>query len=98
MINAPQVRDNLRLAAAKALGEQSVKDRPVSMGAEDFSFYQQHKPGAMFNIGIAQDMNNIIPLHNGKLIIDENALDIAPKVFVQYILNACEREDISYGL
>ena len=68
------------------------------MTAEDFAFYQQHKPGAMFNIGITPDMDNIIPLHNGKLIIDENALDIAPMIFVQYILNACEREDISYGL
>ena len=98
VINDPQVRDRLRMAAAQAIGAENVKDRTFSMGAEDFAFYQQHKPGAMFNIGIAPDMDHIVPLHNGKLIIDENALDIAPKVFVQYILNTCEREDISYGL
>ena len=57
------------------------------MGAEDFSFYIQHKPGAMFNIGVAPDPNNIIPLHSGKLVIDEDALDIAPKIFVQFIFD-----------
>ena len=98
VINHPQVRDQLRIAAKQAIGSENVIDRTFSMGAEDFAFYQQHKPGSMFNIGITPDMDNIVPLHNGKLVIDENALDIAPKVFVQYILNACEREDISYGL
>lgn len=87
VINDPGVRDSLRAASAQVVGSCQVVERPGSMGAEDFSFYIQHKPGAMFNIGVAPDPNNIIPLHSGKLVIDEDALDIAPKIFVQFIFD-----------
>ena len=87
VINEPHVRDALRSASAQVAGADQVKERPGSMGAEDFAFYLQHKPGAMFNLGVAPDMDNIIALHNGKLVIDEDALDLGAKIFVRYILN-----------
>lgn len=87
VINDPGVRDGLRTASAQVVGDCQIYERPGSMGAEDFSFYLQHKPGAMFNIGVAPDMENIIPLHSGKLVIDEDALDIGPSIFIQFILN-----------
>ena len=87
VINDPQVRDRLRAASAQVVGPEHVKERPGSMGAEDFAFYLQHKPGAMFSLGVAPDMDNPIPLHSGKLVIDENALDLGAKIFVQFILN-----------
>lgn len=87
VINHPDVRDSLRKAAQQVVGNSQVKERPGSMGAEDFAFYLQHKPGAMFHLGVAPDMENTIPLHSGKLIIDEDALDTGAKVFVQFVLN-----------
>lgn len=98
VINDPTVRDHLRKAAEQVVSPAQVKERLGSMGAEDFSFYLQHKPGAMFHLGVAPDMQNTVSLHNGKLIIDEDALDIGSQVFVQFVLNECEREDISNGL
>ena len=61
------------------------------MGGEDFAFYLQHKPGAMFSLGVAPEGRPIVPLHNGKMIVDENALDIAAKVFVQFVLDQMEK-------
>ena len=87
MINHPDVRDSLRKAAQQVVGNAQVKERPGSMGAEDFAFYLQHKPGAMFHLGGAPDMENTVPLHSGKLVIDEDALDTGAKVFVQFVLN-----------
>ena len=33
----------------------------------------------------------VIPLHNGKLVIDESGLDVAPDVFIQFILDQMEK-------
>lgn len=87
VINHPDVRDSLRKVAQQVVGNTQVKERPGSMGAEDFAFYLQHKPGAMFHLGVAPDIESTIPLHSGKLVIDEDALDIGVKVFVQFVLN-----------
>lgn len=87
VINDPAIRDALRCAAAKFVDESAVLNRSASMGAEDFAYYLQHKPGAMFHIGVAPDMENIVPLHNDKMIVDEDALDIAPRIFVQFVLD-----------
>lgn len=87
VINSPAVRDALRSAAEKIIKNAPIQERAASMGAEDFAYYLQHKPGAMFHIGVAPDMENIVPLHNDKMVVDEEALDIAPRIFVQFILD-----------
>ena len=61
------------------------------MGGEDFAYFLEHKPGAMFGIGIKPKNAPVIPLHNGKLIIDEEALSVAPKIYIQYILDQMEK-------
>jgi len=91
VINEPRVRDALNAAAEKVVGADKVLERPESMGGEDFAFYLQHKPGAMFSLGVAPEGRPIVPLHNGKMIVDENALDIAAKVFVQFVLDQMEK-------
>lgn len=85
--NHPQIRDALITAAEEVAGTNAVLERPVSMGSEDFAFYLQHKPGAMFSLGVAPEGKPIIPLHNGKMIVDENALDTGANVFVQFVLD-----------
>ena len=87
VINHSDVRDSLRKVAQQVAGSSEVKERPGSMGAEDFSFYLQYKPGAMFSLGVAPDAENPVPLHSGRLVIDEDALDTGAKVFVQFVLN-----------
>ena len=90
LYNDLTVVDNIE-AAAKKVGVTEILPKPGSMGGEDFAYYLQYKPGAMFALGAMPEGTPIIPLHNGKMNIDEDALNIAPKIFIQYILDQMEK-------
>lgn len=92
----PALRNDLVVAdevetAAKKAGISEILPKPDSMTAEDFAFYLQHKPGAIFWIGAKPENGETVSLHNEKLVINEDALDVAPKIFTQYILDQMER-------
>lgn len=89
--NNLHVIDCIQAAAEKTIGAQNILEKPESMGGEDFAYYLQYKPGAMFDLGIGTEGAPTIPLHNGKLVINENALTVAPQIFVQYILDQMEK-------
>ena len=61
------------------------------MGSEDFACYLQHKSGAMIYLWVAQGDKPMVPLHNGKMDPDESALDLIPRVFVQFVLDQMEK-------
>lgn len=89
--NDHTVADGVIAAASKIVGEENVLAKPESMGAEDFAYYLQHKPGAMFNLGVAAADRPIVPLHNGKMFVEESVLDITPKVMIQFVLDQMEK-------
>ena len=72
-------------------GAKTIFERAESMGGEDFAYFLQHKPGAMFQLGVGTEGKPIIPIHNGKMVVNEDGLDIAPQIFIQYILDQMER-------
>lgn len=58
---------------AKDLGE--VREAPMSMGAEDFSYYLQRVPGAFIILGIRNEDKGIVyPHHHPKFDVDEEVL------------------------
>jgi amidohydrolase len=61
-------------------------DQP-SMGSEDFSFYLEHVPGAMFRLGVAGDQVGHAPLHTSVFDIDERAISVACKLFATAVIN-----------
>ena len=91
LINDLQIADKLEEAAIKVLGRENVLPKKEALGGEDFAYYIQHKPGAMFNTGILDEGMPYVPAHNGKLVVSENSLEAAPKVFVQYVLDQMEK-------
>lgn len=91
LINDLRIADALESAAVKVLGAKNVFPRKEALGGEDFAYYLQHKPGAMFNIGIQEKGMPPIPAHNSKLVVSEKALDAAPQIFIQYILDRMEK-------
>ena len=91
LVNDPAVCDAVEAAAAKVLGEGMCRVKKESMGGEDFAYYLQHKPGAMFYLGVKDPDVPHYPIHNGKMHVNEDALDAAPKVFIQYILDQMEK-------
>lgn len=91
LINDLNIADYLEEAATKVLGKENIFARKEALGGEDFAYYLQHKPGAMFNIGIRDEGMSYVPAHNGKLVVSENALEAAPKIFIQYVLDQMEK-------
>ena len=90
LINDLDIADKLEAAAVKVLGAENVFPKNEDLGGEDFAYYTLLKPGAMFNTGILDEGMPYVPAHNGKLVVSENSLEAAPKVFVQYVLDQME--------
>ncbi|WP_353931862.1 M20 family metallopeptidase [Okeanomitos corallinicola TIOX110] len=66
----------LQSSAEAAWGNEQVQVLPEpSLGAEDFSVYLEHAPGAMFRLGVGYK-DRIInhPLHHPQFEIDESAI------------------------
>ena len=83
--NAPEVNRLARRAANRVIGAEQIIDLPVgTMGSEDFAFYTQRIPGAMFRLGVrAPDDRHPHPLHHPKLNVDESALPVGAAIFVE---------------
>ena len=91
LLNDHNLADAIVEAATKAVGADMVMEKPISMGAEDFSHYTYRKPGAMFVLGVMPADGNFFPLHNSKLMVNEDALDVAPRVFIQFVFDQMDR-------
>lgn len=84
--NDAAVADKLIKIIQENFGPEAFKEKSINMGAEDFAWYLQEKPGAMFSLGVHKPGTDIVPLHNEKFSPDEDALTIAPEIFTQFIL------------
>lgn len=88
VINDPSLTRLLCDSAIQVLDPAAVEwiDEP-SMGSEDFSFYLEHVPGAMFRLGVAGDQVGSAPLHTANFDIDEHAIGHAAKLFAASVIN-----------
>jgi amidohydrolase len=84
LINHDSVVDLIAQEAEALLGEAGIvwKDKP-SMGAEDFAFFLQERPGAFYNLGCGNpDKGITAALHAKNFDIDEDCLPIGVAVQV----------------
>lgn len=88
VVNDKRVVQLLADSVTQALNAGAIEwiDQP-SMGSEDFSYYLEHIPGAMFRLGVAGDQVGHAPLHTSNFDIDERALAIGIKLFVTAVIN-----------
>ncbi len=77
LYNDKEITSCIRNALNKN-GVHAVETKPI-MGAEDFAFYTQVKPGTYFNVGTRnpKDENTFYPPHNAHFTIDERAMEYA---------------------
>ena len=81
--NDAAANDLVRRAVTRALGAEVLVEATPTMGAEDFSAYQQAKPGAFFFIGARNEDRGIVyPHHHERFDLDERALDHGTRIFV----------------
>ncbi len=78
---APVVNDPATLAIAasaiqKELGPRSTVGTDASMGAEDFSCYLQHVPGALLRLGAWDEESDKTALHSAYFTLDERAIGV----------------------
>lgn len=86
-MSAPAVINNNALVDVLASAAQRVLEPTAtewigepSMGSEDFSFYLDHVPGAMFRLGIAGSQIGHAPLHTPNFDVDEGAIEVGAKL------------------
>lgn len=83
-VNDPQVKAFVYQTAVDALGEDWVTDKiPLSMGGEDFAFYQQELPGCFIRLGItpAQTTGDVAPLHHSTFDFNDDAITTGVTLF-----------------
>lgn len=87
--NVPEVIGAVRDAAVKVLGAENVVElKAASPGSDDFAFYLEKVPGALFRMGTGnEDPSTHIGLHNAKNTFDERGIAAAAKVIVQTVLD-----------
>ncbi len=83
LVNPPEQAEQVRDLFVRRFGEQSLFGVDASMGAEDFAYYLQHRPGHFFNVGSQNDSEDTaFPHHHPRFDIDERALLIAAQAFL----------------
>ena len=60
------------------------------MGGEDFAFYLDHVPGAMFRLGCGSPEAGAASLHSAGFDLDERSLPIGAKVLARAAILWCE--------
>ena len=87
--NDPKLYEVFVSSARKVVGEEKVKLLLPSPGGEDFAYYEQHKPGLLFGLGMRSEAKGCVhPAHTKDWDIDEDGLQTGVKVFVQFVLDA----------
>ncbi|CAM4041613.1 M20 metallopeptidase family protein [Saccharibacillus endophyticus] len=83
LVNPPRQAEEVRAVFARQFGEEALFGLDASMGAEDFAYYLQHRPGNFFNVGSQnENEDTAFPHHHPRFDIDERALLIAAKAFL----------------
>lgn len=86
LYNHPKETDIVRNLFSEVFTEEAVIELEPSMGAEDFAYYLQERPGTFFSVGAQNDNENThYPHHHPKFDIDERALLQTEKAFVKIV-------------
>ena len=84
--NHEGLTQKIALAISKVVGDENLRPSNRSSGGEDFSFFSSVKPGCMFKLGVRNAEKGITyALHQDHFDIDEAALEIGVKIFLQFV-------------
>lgn len=76
-VNSEEATAIMVAATSDLLGAAQVKEAPLTMGAEDFSYMAQSAPGSFLRIGTHNpDWDRFYPVHRADFRMDEDALPV----------------------
>ncbi len=85
--NDPSLVQLLATTAKQVLHDDAIESiSEPSMGSEDFSFYCEQIPAAMFRLGSATGSENRFPLHSANFDITEESLLIGAKIMAHAVI------------
>ena len=87
VLNDETVAKKLRDSAEQVVGEGNVVVPGRGLGGEDFGFLSRKKPCAFFRLGSRCGESTSYPLHTVNFDLDENALSIGVRIFLQFVLD-----------
>ena len=88
VVNDAGLVARLREAAVLMLGPQAPTPTAQSLGGEDFSWYLQGVPGAMARLGTRTPGGATHDLHQGDLVVDEQAIGVGAHLLAAAALGA----------
>lgn len=89
VINTENEAETVLGSMRKLFGDDSAIEmrRPI-MAGEDFSFYQQHFPGAFFFVGSgSEDSDSKYPWHHPKYNVDDRFFEVATPLMVSLVFD-----------
>jgi amidohydrolase len=93
-VNQNELVDFIKSCTEDILGSAGVNISSPRMGAEDFSYFCQKWPGAMFGIGCHDPAKGFrFPLHSPNFNMDERALDVGVRLFGHALVRFLEKEN-----
>mgnify|MGYP002510223486 CR=1 FL=1 len=89
LINNAKIAHQIYNSAKLIVGnENAIWGGNSTMAGEDFSYFTQKVPGAIFKLGCRNEKSGITaPLHNSKFQVDEACLKFGAAIFADFALN-----------
>lgn len=96
VVNHETMYEHAKRVGEVLLGEPNVHLLPMSMGAEDFSFYSEKMPAAIFIIGARNEtlQSNIKGLHSPYFVLNEEVLPIGAALHAAVAISFLENRPV----
>lgn len=89
VVNSKEMVDIILKASSKIIPEENIiQNNQASMLAEDFSYFLNKVPGAMFNLGCTHpDAEHFENLHSSKFNVDESCILTGMEIFARTVFD-----------
>jgi amidohydrolase len=92
-VNDPAMTELVRQEAARVVGQESVREGDLMMGAEDFSYFLEAVPGAFWFVGSQNPERGLVwGHHHPRFDLDEAAMAIGMESMVNVALRFLSSE------
>jgi len=98
MVNDRTLYEHGKQVGEKMLGKSNVKQLGLTMGGEDFSFFSQKMPAAIFTVGIKNEtLKSHMPLHSPYFFVDEDAFPVGAAFHAAFAISYLGEHSGSVG-
>lgn len=87
VVNDPDLTQLVREVAGDVVGSENVQTADLSMGGEDFSYFQQERPGCFFFVGTRNAERGLVwGHHHPRFDIDEDGMSVGIETMTRTVM------------